>query len=165
MAEEFLLEREEQIVTAVERVGLHRPGVGAEQIRQRCRAKPMPVQPPPAARREQPVKHEDAQHFFPIRILAEGRQARLEKIIQVQRAPELVPELPSLGRRAFRAKDPLSFCSAISACQLQNLGSFAPPASPKKSFFSSSCGSRVNTLQLGMGFAGALQNTAVSERE
>ena len=92
VAEEFLLQRQEQIVAAVERVILHGARVHPEEIGEGGRAEPNPVQPPLAAGREQPVNHEDAQHFFPIGVLAADRQARAEEVIQMQRAPEMVAE-------------------------------------------------------------------------
>jgi len=90
--EELLLQRQDQIVAAIERIILHRAPVHAEQTGQRCSAKPMTVQPPLAPRRKQPVNHEDAQHFLPIGGFAAHRQPCAKKIVQVQRAPEVIAE-------------------------------------------------------------------------
>lgn len=90
MPEELLLVRQQQVEAAIERVILRRPFADPEQIGQRCRREPMPMQPPFAARREQPVDREDAQDLLPIRALAAQRQPRAEEVVQVQRAPEFV---------------------------------------------------------------------------
>lgn len=76
-------------MATVQRVGLHRAGVHAEQIAQRRRGRSPPVQPPLAAG-EQPVDHEKPQHLFPIGTLAGERQAHAEKILEMQRTPQLI---------------------------------------------------------------------------
>jgi hypothetical protein len=43
-----------------------------------------------AAGREQPVDHQHAEDFFPVRVLAADRQPGAEKVVEVERAPELV---------------------------------------------------------------------------
>jgi len=88
----FLLVREQQVVTAVGRVVLRGAGVDAEQVGEGCRGKPVPVQPPLAAGREQSVDHKDVQDFFPVGVLAADGQPGAEKVIEVQRAPALIGE-------------------------------------------------------------------------
>ena len=66
MREEFLFVRQQQVVAAVKGVVLRRAGVQAEQVGQSGRGKPMTVQTPLAAGREQPVDHQHAQDFFPV---------------------------------------------------------------------------------------------------
>jgi hypothetical protein len=92
MGEEFLFVREQQVVTAVEGVVLRGTGVDAEQVGERRSGEPVTVQPPFAAGREEPVDHEDAENFFPIGVFAADGQTRPEKIVELQRAPELVGE-------------------------------------------------------------------------
>jgi len=50
------------------------------------------MQPPLAARRQQSVDREDAQHLFPVGAFAVQRQARAEKIIEVKGAPQFVAQ-------------------------------------------------------------------------
>ena len=68
MTEEFLLQRQDQIVATVEGVVLHHAMVHTQQIGQGRSAKSKTVKPPLAARQKQPVNH-NAQHLFPLGVL------------------------------------------------------------------------------------------------
>ena len=90
MGKERLLLGQEQIERPVERVVLHRSGVHAQQVAQRRRAKPMPVEPPLASRAEQPVNRQDPHHLSPVRALPGHHQSFSKEAVQPQPPPQLV---------------------------------------------------------------------------
>ena len=90
MSKKLLLERQHQIQTPVQRVILRSPPIHSEQVGQSCSGEPMTMQPPLAARREQSIDGEDAQHLLPVGALAAWREAGTKKIIEVKRAPQFV---------------------------------------------------------------------------
>ncbi len=90
VGEAFLLVRQEQIVAAAKGVVLRGAGVDAEQVGQGSSGEPMTMQPPLAAGGGQAVDREHAQDFFPAGALAADGQAGGEKVVEVQRAPEVV---------------------------------------------------------------------------
>jgi hypothetical protein len=79
-------------MAAVECVVLGSANVHAEQFGQRCRRKPMTVQPPLRTGCEQSLDDQDAQDLFPVRVLTGHGQPCREKIVQVERAPQVISQ-------------------------------------------------------------------------
>src|SRR5260370_2618309 len=79
MSEEGLLVFEPPVVTAIQLVDFGQPEVFAEQIGHGTALKPFAMQPPLAARRQQPVGRQQQQHPVPPRAprLRGGRLLRL----------------------------------------------------------------------------------------
>ena len=63
-----------------------------EQVAQRGRSKPVTMQPPLAARIQQPVERQDTNHLFPIRSLAARGKSGTEELVQLQLLPELIAQ-------------------------------------------------------------------------
>ena len=68
--EDRLLVRQQPVVTAIQLVDLGQPGILAQQIGQGAALKPLTMQPPLAARRQQAVGDQHEQHLIPARPLA-----------------------------------------------------------------------------------------------
>ena len=79
-------------MTGVERVNVGKRGIGAQQIAQRAAFEPVPMQPPLATRRQDPVRHEHKQHLIEARALARGRQSLAPELIESELLPELQAE-------------------------------------------------------------------------
>jgi hypothetical protein len=74
--------------------------IPAGQIRDRRVVEPMPVQPPLAARIDEPVEHQRLEHLFRARPFAAGRKFFPPKIPE----PELLPQLATQPARAPLAR-------------------------------------------------------------
>jgi len=70
MREQRLFVRQQLVQAAVERILLHQPIVGSQQVPHRALLEPLPVQPPFAARIDQPIAHQRLQDMLPARALA-----------------------------------------------------------------------------------------------
>src|SRR5208283_6080911 len=100
MGKERVLVFEQAVQTAIECVILREALIHTQQIGQRRGVKPVPVQTPFAAGREQAVEREHAQHFLPVRAFATAPQPRAEEGVQLKLAPELIAQpagTPSAG--------------------------------------------------------------------
>jgi hypothetical protein len=97
MIEQRLFVRQQMIVAAIELVDLGQAEVSAEKIGERGPFEPFPVQPPLAARRQQPIGDQHEQFLIPARALAARGQTRgpepieLQLLPQVQRQPAGAP--------------------------------------------------------------------------
>src|ERR1700745_4110712 len=87
MIEQSLLVFEQSVVTAIQLVDFGQPEVFAEQIGHGTALKPFAMQPPLAARRQQPVGRQQQQHPVPPRTLAARRQPSAPETIELQLAP------------------------------------------------------------------------------
>ncbi len=76
-------------MTLIELVDLGHTRIGAQQIGQGALIEPLPMQPPFAARREQPIDHQYQQHLVPARALATLGQTLSPELILCQLLPEL----------------------------------------------------------------------------
>lgn len=83
-----LLVFQQSVMTGVEPVNVHYRAIHAQQICQRATIKPLPVQPPLAARRNPPVRHQHQQHLIPARTFTTARQTLEPEPIQSQFAPQ-----------------------------------------------------------------------------
>jgi hypothetical protein len=70
MREHRLFMFQQPVVAAIELVALGQPGILAQQIGQRGALEPLAVQPLFAARRQQPVGHQNKQDLIPARAFA-----------------------------------------------------------------------------------------------
>src|SRR5215469_5355903 len=100
MVENGLLVRQQKVMRRVELVAFGQAEVLAEKIRQRALAKPFPMQPPFAARRQQPIGNQNEQHQVPARAFAADRQSLSPKTIKLQLPPQAQrqPARPPLPR-------------------------------------------------------------------
>jgi hypothetical protein len=73
------------------RIGLNERHVLAEQIAHRAMLEPMAVQPPFAARIDQPIDDQGFEDVQPIRALARRRQERTPEIVQAELGPSSPP--------------------------------------------------------------------------
>ena len=111
--------------------------VRAQQIGQRAVAEPFAMQPPLAARRDQPIGHQHEQHLIPARALAAGRQAIGPEPIELQLLPQLQgqpagaplprPQEPQL--RELQAHDRARPASTPRIDPRETARAFARPAS------------------------------------
>lgn len=92
MDKDRVLVLEQAVVPAIERIILGDTPVHAEQIGQRGGVEPVAVQAPLRAGRDEPVKHEHAQDFFPIGALAALAQTLGEEGVEPEAAPEQVAQ-------------------------------------------------------------------------
>ena len=92
MGEECVLVCQQTVETAIKRVILGEAFVRAQQVGAGGGGKPVAVQTPFAAGREQPVKREQAQDFLPVRAFAAATQARGEEGVELEVAPELIAQ-------------------------------------------------------------------------
>ena len=76
MIEDRLLVQQQPIVTAVQLVDFRQPGIFAQQVGQSAALKPLAVQPPFAAWRQQAVGDQHEQHPIPMRPCAARSQPR-----------------------------------------------------------------------------------------
>jgi hypothetical protein len=88
MIEQGLLVFEQPVVTAIQLVDFGQPEVFAEQIGHGTALKPFAMQPPLAARRQQPVGRQQQQHPVPPRALAARRQPSAPETIELKLAPQ-----------------------------------------------------------------------------
>src|SRR5437879_2064312 len=88
MIEQGLLVFEQPVVTAIQLVDFGQPEVFAEQIGHGTALKPFAMQPPFAARRQQPVGRQQQQHPVPPRALAARRQPSAPETIELKLAPQ-----------------------------------------------------------------------------
>src|ERR1700739_2159027 len=88
MIEQSLLVFEQSVVTAIQLVDFGQPEVFAEQIGHGTALKPFAMQPPLAARRQQPVGRQQQQHPVPPRTLAARRQPSAPETIELKLAPQ-----------------------------------------------------------------------------
>ena len=79
-------------MTGVERVNVGKRGIGAEQIAQRAPLKPVPMQSPLAARRQQPIRYQHKQHLIETRALTRSWQSLAPERIESELLPELQAE-------------------------------------------------------------------------
>jgi hypothetical protein len=86
--EQRLLVLQKPVVTAVELVDLGEPEIAAQKIGQRGPFEPLPMQPPLAARRQQPVGDQHEKFLVPARALAARRQALQPEPVEPQFLPE-----------------------------------------------------------------------------
>ena len=86
--EDRLLVRQQPVVTAIQLVDLGQPGILAQQIGQRAALKPLAVQPPFAARRQQAIGDQHEQHLIPARPLAAHAQPLRPELIELQLPPQ-----------------------------------------------------------------------------
>jgi hypothetical protein len=100
MTEQRRLVRQQLVQAAVERVLADQRIVRTEQIPHGARLEPLPVQPPLAARIEQPIAHQRLQHVPPAGAFARVRQARRPELIQAKLFIQLAgqPARPPLPR-------------------------------------------------------------------
>ena len=88
MVEDRLLVRQQPIMTAIQLVDLGEPRILAQQIGQGAALKPLTVQPPLAARRQQAIGDQYEQHLIPARPLAAHAQPLAPEQIQLQLPPQ-----------------------------------------------------------------------------
>jgi len=87
--EQRLLVLEQPVVTGVERVNVGKRGIGAEQIAQRAPLKPVPMQSPLAARRQQPLRYQHKEHLIETRALTRSGQSLAPERVEFALLPEL----------------------------------------------------------------------------
>jgi hypothetical protein len=87
MREQSLFVSEQQIMAGIEFVRFRKPEVGAEEIGHGAVEEPLAMQPPFAARRDEPVARQHLQHVIPTRALAASRQALGPEAIEPQLTP------------------------------------------------------------------------------
>ena len=92
MIEHRLLVLEQPVVTGVERVNVGEGSVRTEQITERTALKPVPMQSPLAARRQQPIRYQHKEHLIETRALTRGRQSLAPELIESELLPELQAE-------------------------------------------------------------------------
>ena len=90
MREQRLFVRQQQVMAGVELVRLGQAEVGPEQIGHGTVAEPLAMQPPLAARRDQPIGDQHLQDLIPACLLSARRQAIGPEPIELQ----LLPQLP-----------------------------------------------------------------------
>src|SRR5438105_3326029 len=88
MIEERLLVHQQPVMAAVQLVDLGEPGILAQEIGQGAALKPLAVQPPFAARRQQAVGDQHEQNLVPARPLAARSQPLGPEQIELQLAPQ-----------------------------------------------------------------------------
>ena len=88
MIEHRLLVRQQKIMAGVKLVALGKTEILAQKIGKRTLAKPFAMQPPFAARREQPIGHQHEQHQIPARALAIDAEPFLPEAIELQLLPQ-----------------------------------------------------------------------------
>src|SRR6476646_1187036 len=88
MIEDRLLVRQQSVMTAIQLVDLGAPGILAKQIGQGAALKPLTVQPPFAARRQQAIGNQYEQDLTPARPLAARPQPLAPELIQLQLPPQ-----------------------------------------------------------------------------
>jgi len=89
MREQGLFVLQELVQAAVELVALRQPGVLAQEIAHGASVPPLPVQPPLAARINQPVAGQRFQDVQPGRSLAARRQTLIPEAIELQLFPKI----------------------------------------------------------------------------
>src|SRR5205823_13818129 len=82
-----LLVLEQPVMTAIQLVDLGQPGILAQQIGQGTASKPLAVQAPFAARRQQAIDNQNEQDLIPARSFATRPQPLRPELIQLQFSP------------------------------------------------------------------------------
>jgi|HubBroStandDraft_6_1064221.scaffolds.fasta_scaffold2626087_1 hypothetical protein len=77
MIEDRLLVHQQPVVTAVQLVDFHQPGILTQPVGQRAALKPLTMQAPFAARRQPAVGDQHEQHLIPMRPPAFARAGSL----------------------------------------------------------------------------------------
>jgi len=90
MREQRFLMLQQQVVTGIKLVLFRKAEVRPQQIGHRAVAEPLAMQPPFAARRDQPVSRENLQNLVPARLLPARRQPIGPEPIELK----LLPQLP-----------------------------------------------------------------------
>lgn len=85
---EVLLVGQQLVQAAVELVDLHQADILAQHIGHGAGLEPLAMQPPLAARIQQPVKYQGLQHVQPTRALAAGLEPRRPEAVQLQLIPQ-----------------------------------------------------------------------------
>jgi hypothetical protein len=88
MRKQRVLVREQEVVAGIELVRLGQAEVRADEIGHRAVAEPFPMQPPLAARRDQPVGDQHLEHMIPSRPLAARGQALGPEPVELQLPPQ-----------------------------------------------------------------------------
>ena len=109
MREESRLVRQEKIMTTVELVWIGPREVRPQQIGHRTAVKPLAMQPPLAARSDQPIHRQDRQHLIPAGALAARPQSPSPELIQLKLSPHLQrqPARSPLPRPMYRQRPQL----------------------------------------------------------
>lgn len=89
MPEQRILMGQQAIMAGVELVDLRQIGARAQQIGERGAVEPLPVEPPLAARQDEPVCRQHKQHLVPACALAAGRQTQAPEPIELQFLPQM----------------------------------------------------------------------------
>jgi hypothetical protein len=79
---------EQPVLTAVQLVDFRQPGIFAQQVGQRAALKPLTMQAPLAAGRQQTVGDQHEQHLIPMRPFAAHSQPLRPELIELQLAPQ-----------------------------------------------------------------------------
>jgi hypothetical protein len=87
MIKDRLLVHQQSVVTAIQLVDLGQPRILAQQIGQSAALKPLAVQPPFAARRQQPVGDQHEHDLIPACPLAAHTQPLAPELIELQLPP------------------------------------------------------------------------------
>jgi hypothetical protein len=88
MREQRLFVGEQEVVAGVELVRLGEAEIRSEEIGHGAAEEPLAMQPPFAARRDEPVGDQHLQHVVPARSFAACRQAFGPETIEMQLAPQ-----------------------------------------------------------------------------
>jgi hypothetical protein len=94
MREQRVFVLQQEVMAGVELVRLSQPEVRPQQVGHGAVAKPIAMQLPLAARRDQPVRDQYLQNLVPSRAFAARRQAIGPEAVQLQRLPQL-PRQPT----------------------------------------------------------------------
>src|ERR1700722_1425426 len=123
MREQRLLMRQQQIVAGVEFMLFRKAEVRTEQIGHRAVAEPLAMQPPLAARRDQPVSRENLQNLVPARLLPVRRQPIGPESIKLKLLPQLsgqpagapLPRTTKLHLRQAKLNDGCIGCDRLAS--------------------------------------------------
>ena len=88
MIEDRLLVGQQSVMTAIQLVDLGQPGILAQQIGQGAALKPLPMQPPLAARCQQAIGDQYEQHLIPARPLTTHAEPLGPELIELQFPPQ-----------------------------------------------------------------------------
>ena len=89
MREQCVFVPQQKVVAGVELVRLGQSEVRPQQVGHGALAEPVAVQLPLAARRDQPIRHQNLEDLIPACAFAAWRQAVGPELIQLQRLPQL----------------------------------------------------------------------------
>ena len=88
MIEDRLLVHQQPVVTAVQLMDFRQLGIFAQQVGQRAALKPLTMQAPFAAWRQQTVGDQHEKHLSPMRPFAAHSQPLRPELIELQLAPQ-----------------------------------------------------------------------------